>query len=251
MSGLPSVRIVMTGAAGTLVGLGAALATAGLSCEDRPLLGFGPPLSWQAMDDAIARLSHYAAVAITSPRAAESLIARARVLAVDLSAAPTVWSGAASADPLREVIPRVEVPAGDVTEPAGLAVRLAAAMLAAGVGSPVLFPCGEVHREELLVRLRAAGRRVEPLIAYRAVVASPEAISAAIARGDILVVTSPRVAQQLAATAPVDARPSMVAIGTTTADAAAAAGWSPDAVAMRPSVADVVGAIHALLPSLT
>jgi uroporphyrinogen-III synthase len=251
VSGLPSLRVVLTGATGTLDGLGAALATAGLACEDRPLLGFGPPLSWQAMDEAIARLHHYAAIAITSPRAAESLIERVRACGIDPASAPTIWSGAASAELLRTVFPRVEVPTADVVEPSSLAVRLAGAMLAAGVGSPVLFPCGEVHREELLVRLRAAGRRVEPVIAYRAMLASPEAISAAMASGDILVVTSPRVAQHLAASAPDDARPSMVAIGPTTADAAAAAGWSPDAVAMRPSVADVVGAIHALLPSLT
>lgn len=251
MSTVPSLRVVLTGAAGTLDGLGAALATAGLACEDRPLLGFGPPHSWQAMDDAITRLASYAAIAITSPRAAESLVQRTRELGIDPRSAPIIWSGAASAELLRGLFPRVEVPAAGVTEPASLAVRLAGAMLEAGVGSPVLFPCGEVHREELLVRLRAAGRRVEPVIAYRAVIASPEVITAAMARGDILVVTSPRVAQHLAAAAPADARPSMVAIGPTTADAAAAAGWSPDAVAMRPSVADVVGAIHALLPSLT
>lgn len=241
---------MLTGAAGTLDGLGAVLADAGLTCEDRPLLGFGPPETWLPLDTAIARIRHYAAIAITSPRAAEALVERTAAVGLDPASAPPVWCGAASASLLRSVFPDVQVPMGALTAPASLAVRLASAMLSAGVGSPVLFPCGEIHREELLVRLRAAGRRVDAVITYRATLAPMDEMTAAIDEADIMVVTSPRVAQQLAAV-PTTARPSMVAIGPTTAEAAAAAGWTPDAVAMRPAVADVAGAIHALLPSLT
>lgn len=250
MSSAHSRTVVCTGAAGTLDGLDAALATSGIACETQPLLGFGPPDSWEALDDAIARLPRYAAIAITSPRAAEALIDRVRMCGADVSGAPAVWSGEASTRQLATVFSRVEVPAVSVAGPSSLAVRLAGAMLAGGVGSPVLFPCGEMHREELLVRLRAAGRRVDPVIAYRAVLAPGDELRSALERADILVVTSPRVALALAAT-PVVSRPTLVAIGPTTAEAATAAGWTPDAVAMRPAVPDVAGAIHALLPSLS
>ena len=251
MTATPALRVVFTGASGTLDGLGVALTSVGLGCEEFPLLGFGPPLSWRALDEAVSRLGRYAAVAVTSPRAAQSLVERVRLLGADRTALPPIWCGAASAELLRDHFSRVEVPSAEVASPASLAVRLAGSMLAAGVGSPVLFPCGEVHREELLVRLRAAGRRVEPVIAYRALLAPLADVEAAIARADVLVVTSPRVAQHLTAATRNGARPSMVAIGPTTAEAASIAGWTPDAVAMRPTVADVVGAIHALLPSLT
>jgi uroporphyrinogen-III synthase len=244
MTGLSSV--VLTGASGSLEGLPVLLQGLGLSVETAPLVAFAPAADPMPLDAALDHIARYAAVVVTSPRAAEVLVERARARGVSPEGAPSVWTGAASADLLRRFFPSVMVPTDAATGPASLAVTLANAMLAAGVGSPVLFPCGETHREELPVRLRASGRRVEQVICYRTVPAGVAEAGAALARADIIVATSPTVASLLARARNSDTRAALVAIGPTTAEAAAAAGWTPDAIAERPTDSAVARAIQSL-----
>ena len=245
-----AARVVLTGARGTLDGLAPLLRRAGCEVREHPLLTFGPPPSWEALDLALGQRDRLAAIALTSPRSAEALLGRVRELGIDPASLPPVWTGLASAARLGALLPDVRTaPASAV--PGSLAVQLAEAMLAARVGSPVLFPCGESHREELVVRLRAAGRRVDPVVVYRAVLVDEAAAAQVLTDGDVVVVTSPRVVELLARVAPAALRPALVTIGATTAAAADRAGWPPARIAADPSVGAVFSAIHSLQPSLT
>jgi uroporphyrinogen-III synthase len=238
--------VVLTGTSGSLAGLPELLQGLGLTVDATPLVAFAPAHDLAPLDDALDHIARYSAIAVTSPRAAEVLVARATERGVSLQGSPAVWTGAASADVLKRLFPSVAVPTYATTGPASLAVTLANAMLAAGVSSPVLFPCGETHREELPVRLRASGRRVEQVICYRTVAAGLEEAGAALARADIIVATSPTVAALLARARKAETRAALVTIGPTTAEAAAAAGWTPDAIAERPTGPAVARAIQSL-----
>lgn len=238
--------VVLTGASGSLADLPELLQGLGLSVDATPLVAFAPAEDLHPLDQALRQLARYSAIVVTSPRTAEVLVERVTALDLDLTTAPTVWTGAGSAPALRRRFPRVEVPAYATAGPASLAVTIAHALIAAGIGSPVLFPCGERHREELPVRLRASGRRVEQVICYRTLPAGLDEAGAALERADIIVATSPTVAQLLARARKADTRAALVAIGPTTAEAAAAAGWTPDAIAERPTGTAVARAIHSL-----
>ncbi|HYF40391.1 MAG TPA: uroporphyrinogen-III synthase [Gemmatimonadales bacterium] len=127
------------------------------------------------------------------------------------------------------------------------AASLAHAMLEAGVGSPVLFPCGDRRRDELPQLLESGGVQVDEVVCYRSVLASPREAGAAILGSTIVIVASPSVAALLAEACPRPSRPLLVASGKATADAAQAAGWSPAAVAAEPSPSALAAAITGLL----
>lgn len=239
---------VITLGEGTLAGLAPRLAAAGWTVRERPLLAFHPPFDWAPVDAAIGGLGGFAAVAFTSPRAAQAFVARmseavARGVALP-RVLPAAWAvGAGSAASLGGVWHTVRGPLE-----AGGGALLARAMLAAEVGSPVLFPSGEQHREELPAALRAAGREVVEVTCYRAVLAAPAEVAAALAGADVTVIGSPRVAALVAA-AP-GPRGRLVAIGPTTARAAEAAGWPPDAVSAAATSEALLAAIQRIHPSL-
>jgi uroporphyrinogen-III synthase len=100
----------------------------------------------------------------------------------------------------------------------------------------VLFPCGELRRDALPRLLAGAGCRVDEVLCYRTVLPSPEAARAAIGGAHLVLVGSPSVAELLAQAVPAPERPLLVAVGPTTGAAAAAAGWTPDAIGEHPSV---------------
>jgi uroporphyrinogen-III synthase len=122
-------------------------------------------------------------------------------------------------------------------------------MLEAGVRGPVLFPCGEIRREELTARLRHEGIEVEEVVCYRSVLAGEADARLAAERAGILIVASPGVADLLARACPPGSRPTLLAVGPTTAASARAAGWAPDAVAARPTVEALVAGVRSLLGS--
>ena len=240
--------VVLTLSETALPGLGEALADLPVDIARHPLLSFAEPESWDALDQAIARISEYAACAVTSPRAAAALLERAAGAGAESLRGRVVWAtGAATAAVLRGTGADLRVPDRAGEDDEGAAAALARAMLDGGTGSPILFACGDRRTDALPAMLLAAGRAVHEVVCYRTVLASDEAARAAVRAADVLVVGSPSVAGLLARAASTGMRPDLLAIGVTTADAASACGWHPAAVASAPTVTALAAGVRALL----
>jgi uroporphyrinogen-III synthase len=245
--------VVVTASAGAFPGLVAALRKIAVTVEERPLMKFAPPADWALLDAAIDRVTEYGALAFTSPRAAETFAARLkgrrreRPTEPDI---PAVWaSGPQTAAALDGALGRVRLPLARGRGQLGAATALARAMLEDKVTGPVLFPCGDTHRDELPVELRQNSITVEEIVCYRSVLATESEARVAASRGSILIVASPRVAELLARACPRGIRPELLAVGPTTATSARAAGWSPSAVAVEPTARALASAIRSLLAS--
>lgn len=214
---------------------------------------FRPPVTWSELDAALTRLSDYGALAFTSPRAARAVLNRirdTRTVVPTASLRPAIWaSGPATAGVLEADLGAVLTPASQDVGQHGAGAAVARAMIEAGVAGPVLYPCGEVRREELPTELRRRGLQVDEVVCYRSVLADEMAAHAAAARATIIVVASPGVAQLLARACHEPDRPDLLAVGPTTAAAAQALGWMPTAVAGEPSVDAIAGAVRTLLGS--
>ena len=236
--------VVVTASAVSFPGLVEALRGLPAAVEERPLMTFSPPVDWSPVDRAIAELGRFDALAVTSPRAARAFAER---LAGPRTAPPVWAAGAGTATALGTALGPVRTPPADVVGTVGAAAALSRAMLEAGVRGPVLFPCGEVRREELPARLRAEGIEVVEVVCYRSVLAGAAAARTAAERARVLVVASPSVADLLARACPPGARPALLAVGPTTAAAARAAGWIPAGVARRAAVDALVAGVRALL----
>lgn len=236
--------VVVTASAGTFPGLAEAIRALGAAVEERPLMAFEPPLDWGPVDEAVAGLDRFEAVAVTSPRAARAFLERLS----GVSHRPAVWAaGPGTATALGTTLGPARIPPADATGRLGAAAALARAMLKAGVRGPVLFPCGEIRREELPARLRAQGVEVREVVCYRSVLAGEDAARSAVEGARVLVVASPSVAGLVAGACPPGRRPALLAVGPTTAAAARAAGWPPAAVARRPAVDALVPVLRSLL----
>jgi uroporphyrinogen-III synthase len=244
-------RVVVTASVGTFPGLAEALRALPVLVEEHPLMNFAPPADWAAVDSALDRLYSYDAVAFTSPRAAAAVVDRMVVLRTRWPQdhnTPTVWAGGpATRAALGEALGQVRTPSEADTATLGAGEGLARAMVAARVAGRVLYPCGGNRRDELLHRLRSHGITVDEIVCYRSVLASESAAHAAAARGTVLVVASPTVANLLVRACPPNARPDLLAVGPTTAASAHASGWSPAAVATKPSVEALAAAVRNLL----
>lgn len=213
-------------------------------------MSFAPPLDWGPLDQALNRITRYDALAFTSPRAARAFAERGQARADAARSLPPVWaSGAATVAALAGLAAEAHIPPAKAVGERGAASALAAAMLEAGVRGPVLFPCGEIRREELSARLRHEGIEVEEVVCYRSVLAGETAARLAAEHAGILIVASPAVANLLARACPPGGRPALLAVGPTTAASARAAGWTPDAVAARPTVEALVAGVRSLLAS--
>ena len=230
------MRIVLTTSAGSFSGFGRLVPQA--QVEERPLLTYAPPADWTPFDQALTRLTEFQAVAFTSPRATQAFADRTRDrrLALHIPPGLQVWAiGPATAGGLEGILGPLRFPSELGRGTTGAGPALAHAMLAAGTGSPVLYPCGEIHREGLPGLLRRAAIEVHEVVCYRSVLATGREARSALQAADILVVGSPRVAELVAGVAPSKRRPSLVVLGPTTAAAARRAGWPPDAEATRPT----------------
>jgi uroporphyrinogen-III synthase len=242
--------VVLTASAGAFSGLAEALRSSPVELRERPLVSFNPPSDWGQLDEALNAPQRYPTLALTSPRAAMAVAQRVRACNLNWAEgkSPQVWAvGPATAKPLRDLVGVVQQPSSSSEPEQGAAARLAHAMLAANAAGPVLFPCGDPRREELSEILRAHGVRVEEVVCYRALLATPEQAGAALAGADLVVVASPAVLQLLAKCCPPSRRPPLVAIGPTTASAARDAGWEPAAVPETPSTSALASAISGLL----
>jgi uroporphyrinogen-III synthase len=241
--------VVVTASEGSFPGLAQALKGSRVEVQQHPLIGFAEPRDWGPVDQALGRLSSYGAVALTSPRAAAAVAGRLdRLQAAPATAAlPPVWAaGSATARALGNVLGPVRTPGKRGTGD-GAAATLALAMLDAKVAGPVLFLCGETHREELPDLLRGGGIEVDEVVCYRSVLATEAAAHAASTHGTLVIVGSPAVADLLARACPPDSRPDLLAVGPTTATAARASGWPPVAVAVEPTAEAVAAAVRNVL----
>jgi uroporphyrinogen-III synthase len=242
--------VVVTASSGTFPGLVEALRALPVAVEECPLVTFAPPPDWGPVDSALERWRKFEAIALTSPRAARAFSARALEQKVPLadSPGPQIWAGGvATASALGELLGRVQLPSDRAVGRFGSAEALTRAMLEAGVRGPVLFPCGELRRDELPARLRDGGIEVEEVVCYRSVLAAEAEARAAAGRAEVLVVASPSVADLLARACPPGVRPALLAVGPTTAAAARACGWPPAAVASSPSTEALTGGVRSLL----
>jgi uroporphyrinogen-III synthase len=152
-----------------------------VTVTELPLMSFAPPLDWAPVDAALADLTRFEAVAFTSPRAAGAFAARAATTDVPLrpDGGPVLWSvGAGTGQALGQPLGAVRRPSQRAVGEKGAAAALAEAMLEAGVTGPVLFPCGDIRRDELAIRLRHEGIVVEEVVCYRSVLAGEEELSA-------------------------------------------------------------------------
>jgi uroporphyrinogen-III synthase len=240
--------VVITASAGAFPGLADGIRALPMAVEECPLMTFAPPLDWAPVDAALARLAAYGAVALTSPRSAQALVERVRELDAPPDPPASVWAaGAGTAQALGSALGRVRGPDERAVGTDGAARALAEAMVAAGVRGPILFPCGDLRRDELPARLRDDGLEVVEVTVYRSVLAGETDARRAAERARVLVVASPSVADLLARVCPPGARPPLVAVGPTTAAAARASGWPPAGVAARPSAEALVAAVRAVL----
>jgi len=243
-------RIVITASAGSFPGLADALSAPGRAVTEQPLIHFKAPSDWTALDQALDRLRHYRAVALTSPRAATALATRMvqrdiRLPPVNL---PQVWaSGAATASALGGNLGFVRTPEEREAGSSGAAAALAQVMLDARVAGPVLFPCGSTRREVLSQRLRGAGVSVDEVVCYQSVLANESEAQAKAAGATLLIVASPSVAHLLVDACPPGSRPDLIAVGPTTAAAAREGGWEPAAVAPHPARDAVVTTVLEVL----
>jgi len=242
--------VVVTASQGAFPGLVEALRALPMDVEESPLISFAPPSDWSPVDSALQRWSEFEAVALTSPRAARAFAARAtaRKTVVGESPRPQIWAGGAeTASAVGDALGLVQVPSDRAVGELGAAAALAGAMLAAGVTGPVLFPCGDLRREELSARLRDRGIEVEEVVCYRSVLAAEAQARAVAERAQVLVVASPSVADLLVRACPPGGRPALLAVGPTTAAAARAGGWPPAAVASHPTTEALTGCVRSLL----
>lgn len=239
--------VLITASAGTFPGLAEALRAIPVGVEEVPLMTFAPPRDWGPVDAAVRDLGRYAAVAFTSPRSARAFAERVAALGGSPAATPAWAAGAGTAQALGDVLGPVHLPDERVVGELGAAAALASALLAAGPGGPVLFPCGDIRRDELPARLRDDGIAVDEVVCYRSVLAGEGDARRAAQRAQILIVASPSVAELLARACPPGVRPALLAVGPTTAAAAGGSGWPPAGVATRPTTEALVAGVRALV----
>jgi uroporphyrinogen-III synthase len=240
--------VVLTASAGAFPGLAEALRAIPVAVEDAPLMTFAPPLDWRVVDETVTNLGRYRAVAFTSPRSARAFADRLRTLGVVPPSGTAVWAaGAGTAQALGGGLGEVRQPDERSVGARGAAAALADALIASGAGGPLLFPCGDLRRDELPARLRDNGIDVDEVVCYRSVLAGEPEARAAAERAQVLVVASPSVVDLLARACPPGVRPALVAVGPTTAAAARASGWAPARVASRPTADALAAAVRALV----
>ncbi len=244
---------MLTVSPGGFPGLAERLRKIPVEVEEHPLLTFAPPVDWAPVDQAVRDLQRFEALAFTSPRAAAAFAERYTASRVGAhrrqSDMPLLWAGGPGTEAALGQLGRpVQRASDEEIARLGAGAALAAAMVEARIVGPVLFPCGEIRRDELPTRLRREGIEVTEVVCYRSVLADEAAARAALERAGIVVVASPSVADLVTRAAKgARPRPRMLAVGPTTAAAARAAGWTPAAVASAPDVDALVAGIRSLL----
>jgi uroporphyrinogen-III synthase len=240
--------VLLTASAGAFPGLVEALRAIPVAVEDVPLMTFAPPHDWAPVDAAVRTLDRYAAIAFTSPRSARAFGERVRSLAMTTPSGTTVWAaGTGTAEALGGSLQPVRQPDQHLVAERGAAGALAESLMQSRLEGRVLFPCGDIRRDELPDRLREGGIAVDEVVCYRSVLAGETEARGAAERAQVVIVASPSVADLLARACPPGVRPALVAVGPTTAAAARASGWPPAGVASRPTSEALAAAVRAVV----
>jgi uroporphyrinogen-III synthase len=222
-----------------------------------PALAVGPPPSWHACDEALARIASFDAVVFPSVNAVEGFFGRCRERGIaddSLCRLPLYAIGPATREALEGI---------------GLAVRgVPREFSAAGLvdllrGAPlrrVLIPRGTRGRAELVEALAAAGMDVTPVVVYdSAPSAGDPAVRDRLVSGgiDVLTFASPSAVEGVASAirpatlAGIRGTTAIAVIGPTTLDAVRRAGSDADIVPSESTVPAMLDAIEHYLERLT
>jgi hydroxymethylbilane synthase len=202
------------------------------------------------LDAALAQNGSTRWMVFTSGNAVRAVADRLAELRLELPATLLLAAvGGATAQELRRCIREPDFVASVATG------AILAAQLPDVSAQDVIVPRGDLAAEAVADGLRARGARVRSLVAYRTVSGPGVAELGARAQSgqlDAVVFASPS-SIRFAATALANARmlaprfPAIVCIGPTTAQAARALGFDPDAVAMSQSTGGIVEALELCL----
>jgi hydroxymethylbilane synthase len=200
-----------------------------------------------ATDAAIRGLEQRGWVAFTSMNAVSALADRMAALGVALPSGVRV--AAVGPGTAAVVARRLQRPADFV--PATPSADALGASLPDVEGRSVLFPCGDLARDDLVERLGRRGARVDRVVVYRTVEGEGVAALREQLRAgalDVLIFASPSsIAPVAEAVADAPARPILVCVGPTTARYARSVGLEPDVVAATPSTGGIVDALQRYL----
>lgn len=156
---LSGKRVVLTRAAGQGAAFATQLRQAGAEVLEYPVIEIAPPESWDAVDQAIARLGEFDWIAFTSANAVRMFLARV----ADPVRAPIAVVGPATQRAVEDLGLSVEVTAREF-----IGEGIVEAMRAAGVeGRRILLPRAAVARDVVPDGLRALGAEVEVVDVYR------------------------------------------------------------------------------------
>ena len=239
-SALRGYRVLVTRPLEQGAALAATLVAAGAVPVMYPTIALGPPPSWQAFDEAFARLVTYAWVVFTSPSAVRFALQRHPALGAALADARAPRVAAVGRETARALndhgVPVALVPEEQRQE------GLVASFGALPAGTRVLFPQALGGRELLAEFLSAHGVSVD-VVAVSQTTALP--LDGAPPPFDAATFASPSALRAfVAARGAASLQGKLVAvIGPTTAEAARAAGVAVDVVAPAPSVGALVQAI--------
>jgi uroporphyrinogen III methyltransferase / synthase len=238
---LSGQTVVVTRARKQAEALVEALAAAGATVVTLPVIAIAPPADPLALEEAARRAGDYDWIVFTSANAVESFVSRLR----DGRALGGVRLAAVGPATVAALAKRHLV--ADLVPPSANADAVVAAL--PGPGGRILFPRAAEARDVIGRGLRARGWRVDEVESYRTVPLTKEGVGAealteALA-ADVVTFTSPSTVGAFLAMTGGAVAAGVACIGPTTAEAAAAAGLTVDAVAEDQSDGGLVAAVVA------
>lgn len=227
-----------------------ALLRAGAEPVVAPAIAILPPVDEAAADDAARRASSYAWIVFTSANGVRAFFHRLDACEADARALRSA-KVAAIGEKTAEALARRGVRA-DLVPDAFVAEALAEALIAAGEpGDRILLYRAAEARDVLPERLRAAGRTVETVAAYRTVTLHDENFAQAAQRCDVITFTSASTVRGFVenlggaeAAAQLAAGKTVACIGPITASAAEEAGMRVDVTAERFTAEGLIEALE-------
>lgn len=243
-------RVLVTRQPEQARGLADALAAAGATVVEVPLIETVPPEDTGPLDAAVARLAAFDWIAFTSANAVRAVEAACRRTGAPATLPPGVASvGSATTAEIARLFPHASVPLQPTAD--FRAEGLADAFRSQAVrGRSVFLPLSSKARDTLARELQRQGAVVSAVTAYRTVTRSDAAprIRAALSAGiDVVAFASPSAVESFAEACPdPSAWPRAVVIGPVTESAASGRGFDVAGVAAEASAEGLADAIARL-----